>query len=228
VPPRTPPFGSLVDYEDEDDSFGGPGAPADEPVSAIRSSSPSSSTQNQIALKPSPPISEVPPRQVTPSKSTPQSKHPSSTCSSTKPTATTPEVVDADDADDFINILSASSKQPPSPASSPSLPSDMSGTKSFFGHMRSSEKRRREEDDDGLLERLNKSKKPQLGSTVQKDDGSLAGRTGDSIASAAATTKAGDGHQPPKKFKLKLGPTSLGVTGSPSPAENEPQNRDTG
>jgi hypothetical protein len=104
----------------------------------------------------------------------------------------------------------------------------MSGAKSFFGHMRSSEKRRREEDDDSLLERLNKSKKPQLGSAVQKDSGGLAGRTGASVASTTATTKAGDVNPLPKKFKLKLGPTSLGVAGSPSPAENESQNRDTG
>ena len=71
-----------------------------------------------------------------------------------------------------------------------------------IGPMRPSGKRRREDDEDGLLERLSKTKKVDLGG--QKDG---PGRIG--------AVKVGD--DPPKKMKLKFGATSLAVA-SPSPS----------
>jgi protein phosphatase 4 regulatory subunit 3 len=211
APSRTPPLGSLVDYDDDDESI----TVADEPVSALRSS-PSGTQQNpqRSPLQPSTSIltsSKLPSRQLGPNKSAPPRPSPNSN--------------DVDE-DDFVLLWSAS-KQPPSPSSSPSLPTGSGAmSKLVFGHMRSSEKRRREDDDDGgLLERLNKVKRPDIGS--QKDSSIPANRT-----TAVAATKPGD-NNPPRRFKLKLGGASLGVasvpsTSAPSPSPNNSKNGGTG
>ena len=193
TPARTPPLGALVDYEDDDDLSALAAAAAEDPVSSLRC--PPTSSQNQTQSK-SP---------LSPSLSIPTSpKLTHRQVNSWTPPNYTPN-------DDEHNLMASWSWAPHSPSIGTQAKLTMS-------HMRPSEKRRRDDDDESLLERLNKAKKPDLG--TQKDSPAMGARQ--------SSIKLGD--NPPKKFKLKLGTTSLGAASSPSPLPSQAgaKNGDTG
>lgn len=174
-----PPLGTLVDYDEDEDDLGTLGPIPENPPAATRSTPPAPAL-SPGTLKLSPPSMEMPAspklshRQIPPS---PPSKRPSS-----------------DDEDSVLEALVRAKPGPPLPSAGISL-----------GPMRPAEKRRRDDDDDdGLLERLSKAKKPDLG--APRDGPATGGRTG--------STKLGD--DPPKKLKLNLRAMSLGAA-SPSP-----------
>lgn len=180
-PLKTPILGSLVDYgEDEEEEEILPAF--DEPKKLA-----SSQGSQKSSRSPSP---EVPP--ASPKLSHRQIQIPSSGPPPKR------QSKDEDDEDNLLESLVRPRSRPQSPA-----PGMMSSSTEL---MRPSEKRRRASDDDDedeLLERLSKSKKPDLG--TQKDRVSFGG---------LGRTKNGD--DPPKKIKVKFGATSLAVASSPS------------
>jgi protein phosphatase-4 regulatory subunit 3 len=150
TPPRPPPIGSLVDYDDEDQDQGGQ-ASMDDDISAAP-------TVDLSLLKrsPSPNIltsPRLPNRQI--SSSTPSRR-------------SAPD----DDEDNLLEALVRPKDQGPHAPSitTPKVP-DLG-----LGPLRLSGKRRREDDDDELLERLaNKTKRPDLGAEKVLGTGGRAG-----------------------------------------------------
>jgi protein phosphatase 4 regulatory subunit 3 len=196
---RTGSIGNLVEYGEDEDDLGDVGNAEDDPLSSLRS------------LLPSTPPGKSPPKtshsHVLSLPTTPKLMHRQVQQSSAQSSSSS----DDDEEDNLLESLVRS--KPPSRSSSVAgTPSKLS-----IGPVRLSEKRRREDDDDGLLERLSKAKKPDLGS---ENEGLIGGRSG--------SMKVGD--DPPKKIKLKFG-TSLALASSPStplPSEAGAKDRDTG
>jgi len=136
TPPRTPPIGSLVDYEDEDEDLGslaftGDMTPGHDLSLPKRSPSPNVLSSPRLTN-----------RQVSHSIPPPQRPSP-----------------DDDDDDNLLEALVRPKDRSPSPSIvTPKVP-DLG-----LGPMRPTGKRRREDDDNELLERLaSKAKRPDLG-----------------------------------------------------------------
>lgn len=190
---RVPSIAGLVDYGDDDDDDTDLG-----PLGTINEEPPDSSVSSPASKKDSLPGSPT----VIRIPSSPKPIHrqvPS-------PAATPPRrAADDDEEDNILEALVRGKSGPPSPA-----PSVLSFPP--LGGIRPGEKRRREEEDDGLLERLSRPKKQDLGP----------GKEG----LVKPKTNAPD--EPPKRIKLKFGVAGLGVAPATLPSETGAKDGDIG